>query len=112
MRSIAAYRREWLPELLILIGLCVLAIVVFAVTDLDVETARWFYLPDAEDHWATANHWPWSALYSAAPWITASLVITGVGGVALGLVRRNEGMRRHGAFLLLAVIVGPGILVN
>lgn len=99
-------RRGGLPGLLVLIGLAVAVTVLFAATPLDVAAARIFYRPDPLDHWPLARELPWSVLYRLAPWLTAILVLTGLAALIHG------GWRRYGAFLLLSVAVGPGLLVN
>jgi len=112
MKSIGSYRREWLPELIMLLGLSILTIILFATPDLDIAAARWFYLPLEKNSWGIAKQAPWSILYHTAPWITASLLITGFGMLAVGHFRNRVGMRRLSVFLLLAVILGPGLVVN
>jgi lipid A 4'-phosphatase len=89
-----------------LIATAIAVTVLFAVTPLDIAAARVFYRPDALDHWPLAKELPWSALYRLAPWITAALVLSGLAALGSG------NWRRHGIFLLLSVVVGPGLLVN
>lgn len=105
-RLVAVDGVRGLPGLLVLSGLAVAVTVLFAVTPLDVAAARVFYRPGALDHWPLAGELPWSVLYRLAPWITAALVLTGLAALAHG------GWRRYGVFLLLSVVVGPGLLVN
>jgi membrane-associated PAP2 superfamily phosphatase len=112
MRALADDRREWLPELLVLLGLGVVATILSAVKSLDVIAARAFFRGEDVNRWPLARELPWSALYGAAPWITASLVLVGLGALALGLARRRATLRRHGIFLLLSVVLGPGLIVN
>jgi membrane-associated PAP2 superfamily phosphatase len=104
--------RGGLPGLVFLIALAVAVTVLFAVTPLDIAAARAFYRPNALDHWPLARELPWSVLYRLAPWITAALVLSGLAALAMGLARGHGGWRRHGVFLLLSVVVGPGLLVN
>jgi membrane-associated PAP2 superfamily phosphatase len=105
-------RRVGLPGMALLIGLALAVTIVFAVTPLDIAAARVFYRPGALDPWPLAKELPWSVLYGMAPWITASLVVAGLGALAAGLVRGQGAWRRHGIFLLLSVVLGPGLLVN
>ncbi|HTW75224.1 MAG TPA: phosphatase PAP2 family protein [Steroidobacteraceae bacterium] len=84
----------------------------FAVTPLDLDAARIFYRPYAIDHWPLAQRPPWSLLYRAAPWITASLVLSGLVGLLLGARLHRPRWRLRAVFVLLAVLVGPGLLVN
>ena len=105
-------RRDWFPELAVLLGLGLAATIAFAATPLDVAAARWFYRAGAADRWPLAKEPLWSALYGAAPWIAASLVLAGLVVLAFGLVSRRDILRRQGIFLLLAVALGPGLIVN
>src|SRR5689334_10001218 len=105
-------RRPWLSEATWLASLAVGITLLFALSSLDIDAARVFYRPQAVDHWKLANELPWSVLYRAAPAITASLVILGLAGLVAGTVRRRATWRRQAVFLLLSVVVGPGVLVN
>ena len=105
-------RRDWLPELRTLLLAAALTTVTFAVTPLDIAAARLLYRPNASDPWPLAKR-PWgAALYGAAPWVTASLVLVALAMLAVALSRRHDRLRREAVFLLLAVVVGPGLLVN
>jgi lipid A 4'-phosphatase len=103
---------DWLAELLLLAGLAILVTIVFGFTRLDIVAARGFYYPGAADPWPLAKELPWSVLYRAAPWFTAALVGTGLVALLAGTVRGRADWRRHAVFLLLSVVVGPGLVVN
>jgi len=47
-----------------------------------------------------------------APWITASLVLGAMGALAFGFVRKHDEWRREATFVLLTLVLGPGLLVN
>src|SRR5262249_17281468 len=85
---------------------------VFSLTRLDIVAARAFYRPGQPDPWPLAHRFPWSALYGAAPWITASLVLAGLAALGAGALRGPGTLRQTGVFLLLCVILGPGLTVN
>jgi lipid A 4'-phosphatase len=104
--------RDWLPEAILLIALAIVATVVFAVTPLDVDAARVFYRSGGPDHWPLARQFPWSLLYELAPPITASLIVLGLLGLVAGHVRGRETWRKYGIFLILSIVVGPGLIVN
>jgi len=110
--SLRARRREWLPEAALLTILAVIATLVFTFSALDIEAARLFYQPQTLDHWKLAKDLPWSLLYRAAPGITASLVVTGLIALAAGTLRRRNLWRRQAVFLLLSVVIGPGLFIN
>ncbi|HEX3532181.1 MAG TPA: phosphatase PAP2 family protein [Thermoanaerobaculia bacterium] len=101
-----------LVSIVSIIALAAVVTALFALTPLDIAAARLFYRPDALDPWPLAKELPWSLLYRLAPWITASLVIAGLAALAVGWLRDRPAARRHGIFLLLSVVLGPGLLVN
>jgi membrane-associated PAP2 superfamily phosphatase len=105
-------RRGRLTEAILLLGLAAITTVVFGKTSLDLAAARVFYHPAEENPWASVHRFPWSALYHAAPWITASLILAGLGTLAVGLASRQADLRWIGIFLLLGVVIGPGLVVN
>jgi len=85
---------------------------VFATSQFDIALARIFYRSEGTDHWPFAVRLPWSVLYRAAPWITASLILAGLAVLIAGFLRREERWRRYGVFVLLAVVIGPGLIIN
>jgi lipid A 4'-phosphatase len=98
-------------------GLCLLAAalltaLLFASGTLDIAAARWFYRADAADHWPLARQFPWPLLYRAATWITASLVIMGLAALAASTAAARRHWRRPAVLVLLAVVIGPGLLGN
>ena len=99
-------------EAVVLLGLAALTALAFAATPLDISAARLFYRPGDGDPWPMAHRLPWSALYAAAPWITASLILVGLAALGVGALRGRERLRRNGAFLLLTVVIGPGLVMN
>jgi lipid A 4'-phosphatase len=105
-------RRDGLPEAVILVAVAALVAVVFAVTPLDIAVARVFFRPDAADHWAFGKQWPWSSLYRLGPVITLGLFVLGLLALMIGRVRRDEFSRVNGVFLLLGVLIGPGLMIN
>ena len=110
---IAAYRRYWLPELAALSALSLAAIVVFAAGRLDIAAARLFYRPELADPWPVASRPLWHLFYKSAPWVTGSLAAAGVALLVAGAVRRATGqLRLYGVFIMLCVILGPGLIVN
>jgi lipid A 4'-phosphatase len=110
---IVSYRRFWLPELIVLAVLALLAVGLFAFSRLDIFATRLFYHPEGTDLWPIAGRPLWSLLYRATPWITGFFAVTGVGMIVTGLVRRNsKRLRLYGLFILLCVVLGPGLIIN
>jgi membrane-associated PAP2 superfamily phosphatase len=95
-----------------LVALALLTTGLFASGTLDIAVASGFYRPDAADHWPLARELPWSLLYRAAPWVTATLVIAGLAGLAASFSRSRADWRRAAVLVLLGVAIGPGLLAN
>ena len=104
--------REWVTEGALLVLSALAVTLLFGVSSLDIAVARWFYRPIGTDHWALATQAPWPLLYRASPWVTASLVIAGLAMLAAGTLLRRRPWRRHAVFVLLSVVLGPGLLGN
>ena len=110
---IISYRRYWLPEAIVLVLLTLGTVILFAVTDLDLATIRPFYHPELERPWPVSNDPLWLLFYRSAPWITASLAVAGVSLLITGVMReRSRRFRLYGMFILLCVILGPGLIIN
>jgi hypothetical protein len=99
-------------DALVLACLGVTVTFLFAVTPLDIDAARIFYSADVSDHWPLAAKLPWSVLYRLAPWITASLVLVGLAGLIAGFACRRAAWRWQAVFVLLSVLLGPGLIIN
>jgi lipid A 4'-phosphatase len=105
-------RREGRLEAVCLIALALLIAGLFASGTLDIAVARAFYHREPPDHWPRAHQLPWSLLYRAAPWVTATLVIAGLAGLAASFIRAHTKWRRAAVLVLLGVAIGPGLLAN
>jgi lipid A 4'-phosphatase len=105
-------RREGRLEAVCLIALALLIAGLFASGTLDIAVARAFYHREPPDHWPRAHELPWSLLYRAAPWVTATLVIAGLAGLAASFIRAHTKWRRAAVLVLLGVAIGPGLLAN
>jgi membrane-associated PAP2 superfamily phosphatase len=96
-------------------GSCLLAAALvtalaFASGTLDISVARWFFRPDAGDHWPLSREW--LLLYRTAPWITASLLVAGFAASAISLSPKRRHWRGAATLVLLSVVVGPGLIGN
>lgn len=103
---------EWRRGAVLLLAAGIVTTALFAFTPLDIDAARLFYDPHSLDHWPLASRMPWVALYRAAPWLTAGLLVWGLAALAQGIVKHDDVLRRHGIVILLSVALGPGVLAN
>ncbi len=104
--------RAWHYDALMLVCSGATVTLVFAVTPLDIEAARIFYSADVSDHWPLAAKLPWWVLYRLAPWVTASLVLIGLAELIASLACRRAAWRWRAIFVLLSVLLGPGLIIN
>ena len=103
---------RWRSEALGLAAIALAATLLFGLTRVDIAAARWFYSPEAADHWPLRSQFPWHELYQAAPWMTASLVIGAFTLLAFGHTSARRRWRAYGVFLLLDVVLSAGLLGN
>lgn len=108
------YRRLWLPELMVLLVLAVTLTPVFWFSDLDIRAADLFYHPEnPQDPWFEEHDPLWRFCYQTSPLLAALLGFGSLLVLAASHVsRRFADYRAHALFVLLVVIVGPGLLVN
>jgi len=104
--------RPWLIEASVLLAIGALITVAFAVAPIDGAVARAFFSPIDGDHWPLARHWPWSWFFRLAPVVTIPLLVAGLLALLLGRFKNNEFWRTSGTFLVLSVLLGPGLIIN
>lgn len=103
---------RWQREAACLLAAALVTAVIFATGTIDIAAARCFFRPDAADHWPLAREFPWLILYGAASWITAALILAGLAALALSLTRGRRHWRGAATLVLLAVVIGPGLIGN
>ena len=98
---------DWLLPVVVLITLTI----PFWTTDLDMSVASHFYSP--AHGWDRGGEQPWKALYHYGvipAWIVAvSALVVFVASFRATSLRRH---RRAAIFLVLAMAIGPGLMVN
>ena len=110
MKSLLRCHYE-LMSLLLIAGSTTL---LFWFTDLDQWAAGLFFHPDATgDNWPEQHWWLWQALYDYAFPFT---IIAGIAAllVYLGSHLHDDirSFRRQALYILLVIVLGPGVLVN
>jgi membrane-associated phospholipid phosphatase len=101
--------RWWLLPAVVL-GALLAVTPVFWLTDLDLQVARWFLDADAG---VLHDRWYWKAAYKLPHVLVPAWILA---GLVLLLVAWRKPLQRHlwrfGLFLLLAIALGPGLVVN
>lgn len=98
---------DWLIPVVVLIGLTI----PFWVTDVDLSVEARFF--DPAGGWIHGDDQPWDALYHYGvipAWVVSVSALAVL--IASLWVRRFAAHRRVAAFLVLVMIIGPGLLVN
>lgn len=114
MKPISLNTRPVLREFLLLTALMIVLTLPFWLSQLDIIAAGRFYHPDLSDNpWPDENLGLWDFLYEAAP-ILALLLLLGALGVLgfSGTDAKTRLTRRRALFVLLSVMLGPGLIVN
>lgn len=84
---------------------------VLVLTDADIGIEHWFYSPDAG--WFLGRQHPWRFLYEFGNVPALLLSFGGLAVFVLGFFRRALiPYRRAGLFLVVFMVLGPGLLVN
>ena len=108
------YRKYWLPEVVGLVGLGLVATVPFWLSSIDLTVANWFYSnSDGSNAWPLKNVAIYRFFFWLAPWLTVVLGLTGLVILGVGIVQTQRfRFRLYGLYIFLAVVVGPGLVVN
>ncbi|QPK64278.1 phosphatase PAP2 family protein [Methylomonas sp. LL1] len=101
-------------ELLVLLLLAVATTVLFWLTDLDYRAAAVFYRPDPSGQvWPLQHWWPLKLLYDYAfPFTVISGLTALMVYVAGHYHAYSRRFRRRALYILLVILIGPGLLVN
>jgi lipid A 4'-phosphatase len=105
-------RPRWRTEAVCLAAAALLTTLVFANGSLDIAAARLFFDPVGADHWPLARALPWRVLYHAATWITLALLSLGLTALLLSFLPARRQWRGPATLVLLALVIGPGVLGN
>jgi lipid A 4'-phosphatase len=103
-------RPRWRTEAVCLAAAALLTTLVFANGSLDMAAARLFFDPVGADHWPLARALPWRVLYHAATWIALALLSLGLTALLLSFLPERRHWRGPATLVLLALIIGPGVL--
>ncbi len=98
-------------DFLVPLVLLVLATVCIGMTGADMKAARFIY--ETYHGWVSVHQLPWSILYTYAPLpglvMAGGALIVFVAGFFKDILRSY---RRQAVFLVLMLLLGPGLLVN
>jgi lipid A 4'-phosphatase len=107
------YRRYWLADVLVVLGLMLLTALLFESTSWDERLTARFYDAEAQRPFSLYREAPWVQLYHGIIWPIVGTVAVSFGGLLASLWKeRLRRYRPHCLFLLLSLAAGPGLVVN
>ena len=89
-----------------------IALLTAVVPSIDHAGARLFYCRQAEQAWCHKDEQPWNALYHYGNYPGIAIGITGLALALYGFLRKHVRKRQIGIFLVVSLVVGPGLAVN
>jgi lipid A 4'-phosphatase len=102
-----------IAELIVMLVIAAAITVPFWVTGLDQRFSGLFYEAANTAHpWHYGDFLLWRFFYKAARFIVAVPLALSIVLIAAGVKPRLRHLRRYGLFMLLAIAIGPGLLVN
>ncbi len=107
-------RRQWLPELLIVSVLMIVTTIMFRNTNADIALEGHFYCRQCPDSkWFLGNNIFLRLLYNYGSWpaaisVIGALILLVLSYFTSALVR----YRIYSIFLILALLIGPGFIIN
>jgi len=103
-------KRRELIEILSVLAFLIVATGVIAVTGADLAVSAPFCI---EGKWPIGDLFPWQALYRLDRIPAVALALFGLAAFLASFFRRDlQRWRLAGAFLVLLLVLGPGLLVN
>jgi membrane-associated PAP2 superfamily phosphatase len=100
-------------ELGFLLAVAVLLTPIFWLTNLDIRAAGWFYEAGLAEPWFAKDALICQIFFYAPPVLIGAIVVLAAHGfVTGGSDPLTKGRRRGAVIMLVAVLLGPGILVN
>lgn len=106
--------RPWPLWQRLLLGLALLLIGFELLPTLDLMTSGWFWRADGSGFWLRDSA-PAQLVYKGTRYITALIILGTLGLIVQGLLGRDADARpraRRAALVLLALAIGPGLIVH
>lgn len=104
----------WRKELMAVLLLALLTTPIFWFTDLDIVAGDVYYHPENPDQpWYEEDKPLWAFFYKASPLLAAVMAFGAIFIMMLGsITQRFRPYKRRALFVVLLVIMGPGLVVN
>lgn len=106
--------KQWLPELLIVSVLMIVSIIIFRNTNSDVALESHFYCTQCPDSkWFLEKNMLLRLLYNFGSW-PAAITVIGALVLLIGSYFKSRLViyRVYCVFLILALLIGPGFIIN
>jgi len=96
----------------IVVVLGVLGIITASFPAVDLAGAHFFFCPESEEVWCHKDDQPWHAFYHYGNLPGIAIGLAGLFMTVYGIGRKQVRKRQFGLFLVLSLVIGPGIVVN
>ncbi len=108
------YSRYWRPDIIVVLIILITGSLLCRVFALDEAVARWFYHPQGLSAvWPYGRLQPWRFFNNADKLLTLLLSAIALGALFLSfLVSRARIWRRRALFIIVSMLIGPGLIVN
>jgi len=105
---------DWRRELVVFAVIVVGTTALFWVSDLDIEFSRLFYKPGHPGGpWPYYENLLWRVLYESDTYLTLALSAISLVMIVIGILKpQRRVVLRYGLFILLAGLIGAGLLTN
>jgi len=109
-RGSGLMNRQVITETAAILSLLIIATAVIALTGADIAVSSQFY---QNGGWPLGHQFPWRLLYKIDRWPALIMAVAGLLLFVFSYYRPDlKRWRKAGPFLVLLLIIGPGLLVN
>ena len=109
------YRRYWLPDLIAIVSLIGITIWLCSQTKIDFIVSDWFFRPAEPpgEAWPYSRSTIWKLFNNSDIWVAGLLSCGALFTLLLSQFKsRYKRVRIYAVFILLSLILGPGVIVN
>lgn len=103
-------QKRYFIQTIILTAILIILTILISYNKLDIKVSQYFYVNNS---WRLADHQPWQWFYRNGTLPGLILAIGSFLVLLLSLkIKINPVYRKYAAFILLTMVLGPGLLVN
>ncbi len=101
---------RYLKEATLVIVFLIITTILIAYTNADLIISSYFFI---DGQWPIGDQQPWKLLYKLDRWPSFIIAIIGLAAFVISFFRPEKRLwAKPGIFLLLLLVIGPGLIVN